>query len=319
MVAPGCTKRLPLSGSTKPAAILSSVDLPEPLRPIRQTRSAGDTESSTPDNSGVPPNVSLMSFNWISGGAMISALMWRRLLRPLALDAADGLIERGQECRAVARRKGFRPAGDFARGAQVCHQVAHRQGHADRLFGEGFSVRRDHFGACLHAAACQRNIRGDHDIALAGAFRDPADWEPVSDGDAVDLVLYRAGIGVDKNTGGMGSGCHAARVVLHSCRNCEQNAACQDGFGAYDHGPEIREDLRHDQSARTLPRLGLQQLKAVREQDPRRHRGAPVRVFRRARPWRRRAGLYAAPSRGEMGPGLPRARPDRGALPKARL
>src|ERR1700730_1531704 len=261
MVAPGCTKRLPLSGSTKPAAILSSVDLPEPLRPIRQTRSAGDTESSTPDNSGVPPNVSLMSFNWISGGAMISALMWRRLLRPLALDAADGLIERGQECRAVARRKGFRPAGDFARGAQVCHQVAHRQGHADRLFGEGFSVRRDHFGACLHAAACQRNIRGDHDIALAGAFRDPvigrihartggdaldqrilrhtdeisrdhADWEPVSDGDVVYLALYRAGIGVDKNTGGMGSGCHAARVVLHSCRNCEQNAAWQDGFGA---------------------------------------------------------------------------------------
>ena len=41
MVAPGCTKRLPLSGSTRPAAIFSSVDLPEPLRPIRQTRSLG--------------------------------------------------------------------------------------------------------------------------------------------------------------------------------------------------------------------------------------------------------------------------------------
>src|SRR5258705_3906873 len=70
MVAPGCTKRLPLSGSTRPAAIFNSVDLPEPLRPIKQTRSADDSDSSTPDNSGVPPKVSAMSFNWISGGAM---------------------------------------------------------------------------------------------------------------------------------------------------------------------------------------------------------------------------------------------------------
>src|SRR5215475_14055119 len=104
MVAPGCTKRLPRSGSTRPAAILSSVDLPEPLRPIRQTRSDGDTVSSTPDSSGVPPKVSAMSFNWISGGAIALVLARRRLLRAAALDAADGLIERRQECRAVAWR-----------------------------------------------------------------------------------------------------------------------------------------------------------------------------------------------------------------------
>src|SRR5216684_5653563 len=72
MVAPGCTKRLPLSGSTRPAAIFRSVDLPEPLRPIRHTRSDCETDSSTPDNSGVPPKVSLMSFNWISGGAIVA-------------------------------------------------------------------------------------------------------------------------------------------------------------------------------------------------------------------------------------------------------
>src|SRR3954469_18787547 len=71
MVAPGCTNRLPPSASTRPAAILSSVDLPEPLRPIRQTRSPDDTDSSTPDNSGVPPNVRAISFNWISGGAIV--------------------------------------------------------------------------------------------------------------------------------------------------------------------------------------------------------------------------------------------------------
>src|SRR5882757_9938862 len=70
MVAPGCRKRLPESGSTRPATILSSVDLPEPLRPIRQTRSDCDTDNSTPANSGVPPKVREMSFNWISGGAI---------------------------------------------------------------------------------------------------------------------------------------------------------------------------------------------------------------------------------------------------------
>src|SRR6202045_378541 len=106
MVAPGCTKRLPLSGSTRPAAIFNSVDLQEPLRPIRQTRSDGDTDSSTPDNSGVPPKVSAMSFNWISGGAMISdsTLVRCGLSGALALDTPDGLVERRQERRTVARR-----------------------------------------------------------------------------------------------------------------------------------------------------------------------------------------------------------------------
>src|SRR4030081_2563954 len=106
MVAPGCTKRLPESGSTSPAAIFKSVDLPEPLRPIKQTRSDCDTDNSTPDNSGVPPKVSATSFNWISGGAMVfsSTLLLCCLIHALALDASDGLIERGQKCRSGARR-----------------------------------------------------------------------------------------------------------------------------------------------------------------------------------------------------------------------
>src|SRR5713101_10209140 len=84
MVAPGCTKRLPLTGSTRPAAIFRSVDLPEPLRPIRHTRSDCETDNSTPDKSGVPPKVSLMSFNWISGGAIVSQfnLVFARAGRP---------------------------------------------------------------------------------------------------------------------------------------------------------------------------------------------------------------------------------------------
>src|SRR5205085_8623151 len=104
MVAPGCTKRLPLSGSTRPAAIFKSVDLPEPLRPIRQTRSLAETDNSTPVSSGVPPKVSAMSFNWISGGAIALALVRRGLCGALALDAADGLVERREKRRTVARR-----------------------------------------------------------------------------------------------------------------------------------------------------------------------------------------------------------------------
>src|SRR6476619_5259316 len=101
-----------------------------------------------------------------------STLVLRGLLRPLALDAADDLVERRQECRAITRRKGLWAAGDFARRTQVGHQVAHRQRHADGLLGERLAVRRDHLGARFHAAAGERDVRGNDDIAFAGAFRD---------------------------------------------------------------------------------------------------------------------------------------------------
>jgi len=57
-------------------------------------RSADDTDSSTPDNSGVPPKVSRMSFTGSAGGAMAfdSILICSGRGGPLALDAADGLI-----------------------------------------------------------------------------------------------------------------------------------------------------------------------------------------------------------------------------------
>src|SRR5690242_5575426 len=88
MVTPGCTKRLPRSGSTRPAMILSSVDLPEPLRPTRQRRSSAESNKSTPANSGVPPKVSAMSFNWISGGAIASLFqaVYGPTNRPAALE-----------------------------------------------------------------------------------------------------------------------------------------------------------------------------------------------------------------------------------------
>src|SRR5260370_88512 len=70
MVASGCTKRVPRSGSISPAAILSRVDLPDPLRPTRHTRSPAETDSSTPARSGVPPKEREMSPSWMRGGAM---------------------------------------------------------------------------------------------------------------------------------------------------------------------------------------------------------------------------------------------------------
>src|SRR5262245_32665710 len=48
----------------------SSVDLPEPLRPTRHTRSPADTDSSAPSSSGVPPKVRAMSESWTRGGAI---------------------------------------------------------------------------------------------------------------------------------------------------------------------------------------------------------------------------------------------------------
>ena len=54
-------------GSIMPAAIFSSVDLPEPLRPTRHTRSPAETDRSAEVSSGVPPKVSAMSRSWIRG------------------------------------------------------------------------------------------------------------------------------------------------------------------------------------------------------------------------------------------------------------
>src|SRR5262249_7030124 len=150
-----------------------SVDLPEPLRPIRQTRSPGDTESSTPASSGVPPKVSLMSLSWISGGAIASVLARGRLLSAAALDTANGLVGRREECGAVARRKRLGSACDFTGRSQVGHQVPHGQRHPDRLFGKWLAVRCDHLGARFDTAACQRNVRRDDNITMPGAFRDP--------------------------------------------------------------------------------------------------------------------------------------------------
>ena len=66
--AEGCWNRVPRSGATSPAAIRNSVDFPDPFRPTRAIRSAGEIDSSAFSNSGAPPSVSPMSRSCKRGG-----------------------------------------------------------------------------------------------------------------------------------------------------------------------------------------------------------------------------------------------------------
>ena len=89
----------PASGCTSPAAMRSRVDLPEPLRPTRQTRSPAATASSAPDSSGAVPKVRLMSCSRSNGGGMraVSRLKFaRRAIRDSRLQR--GRRVKGPEC-----------------------------------------------------------------------------------------------------------------------------------------------------------------------------------------------------------------------------
>jgi hypothetical protein len=152
-------------------------------------------------------------------------VIFRQAMRAFALDPHDRPVERRQELRAITRRKWLRSAGDFAGAAQLVQQIAGGERHADRILVEGFTVRRNHGGTGLDAAARQRHIGGDDNVARAGAPGDPVvggihagayhhalnprlarhrdraigdhiDLQPVSLSDAVDLRLHRAGVGV---------------------------------------------------------------------------------------------------------------------------
>jgi len=100
--------------------------------------------------------------------------MRRDLGRPARLlQAPDPLIERGQERRAVARPKGARASGHLGGGTKIRHQAAHGDRHADGVFGEGPSIRRNHGRARLHAATREQHVRGDHDVARTDPSCDP--------------------------------------------------------------------------------------------------------------------------------------------------
>src|SRR5215467_1211778 len=104
MVAPGCTKRAPWPASMMPAAMRSRLDLPEPLRPTKHTRSPAETASSAPCSNGVPPKVSAILLSCRRGGdRAIEARVRRR----------DGSI--AQQPRPVLLPGGPHPQGREAR------------------------------------------------------------------------------------------------------------------------------------------------------------------------------------------------------------
>ena len=74
MVTRGWVNTSPLSSSVRPASTRSSVDLPEPLRPTRQTRSPRASMASRPVNSSCRPIRSRAFFRARTGGAMVGTL-----------------------------------------------------------------------------------------------------------------------------------------------------------------------------------------------------------------------------------------------------
>jgi len=111
----------------------------------------------------------------------------------------------------------------------MVHEVARRQRHPNRVFAKSLSMRRDDVGARFDASACQRNVRRDDDRAWPcplgdpvvrsirarpdnnpldprrtwnqdRAVRDNENRQPIASGDAIDLILHRTGVGVDKDT-----------------------------------------------------------------------------------------------------------------------
>src|SRR3954453_123050 len=108
--------------------------------------------------------------------------------KPSPLQPVDRHVESGEEGRAVAGGEGLGAAGHVAHGAQVFHEVAGCERHADGGFGKRLAGGADHLGAGLDAAAREGNVGGDHDGAGAGPFGDPIirRIEARADHDALD-------------------------------------------------------------------------------------------------------------------------------------
>jgi len=83
-------------------------------------------------------------FQLDSGGAIgfSSILVRRRLRGALAQDAADGLVERRQERRAVARAKDLGPPVTSPDERRSVIRLRTASVNADRLFGERLAGRR---------------------------------------------------------------------------------------------------------------------------------------------------------------------------------
>src|SRR3954453_15928752 len=93
--------------------------------------------------------------------------------KPSPLQPVDRHVESGEEGRAVAGREGLGAAGHVAHGAQVFHEVAGCERHADGGLGKRLAGGADPLGPGLDAAAREWDVGGDHDRAPPRALRDP--------------------------------------------------------------------------------------------------------------------------------------------------
>ena len=110
-----------------------------------------------------------------------------------ALQPRHGVVEGAEEIGAVARAEGLGARGRLSCLAQMVHQVARRQRHADRVRGKALAGRGEDVGAGFDAAARQRNVRRDDDRARAGPFGDPVvrRVRPGRDDDPFDIRRAR--------------------------------------------------------------------------------------------------------------------------------
>src|SRR6056297_778952 len=136
-----------------------------------------------------------------------------------ARGAAHGALEALQETRAVCARKRRRAAGLLAGAAQIGHQIARSQRHADAAFVEDLALRRHGLTAGGDTAGRERDIGGNDDAARHGTLGDPVVGlvEPLVHDDEGYLRITRhadAAIGNQKNLRNMARS-HAVALVLH--------------------------------------------------------------------------------------------------------
>jgi glycosyltransferase involved in cell wall biosynthesis len=153
-----------------------------------------------------------------------------------ALQPNQRFVEGREEARSVGPGEGGGPAaGAVHPGAKVGHDRPGRDRRSDRRGGEELAVGPDHGRSGLQAAVGKQYVSSDHDRSRPGPFGDPvvrrveagpddhpldermrrhpkmrvADdlhFGPVAESDLVDLLLHRAGVGVDEDEGRVAHG-----------------------------------------------------------------------------------------------------------------
>ena len=151
---PWRSTRSPRSGSTRPATIFKSVDLPEPLRPTSASRSPSPTVSSTSASSGGAPKPSDTFLSERSGGA--------------AAKVYPGCFIR-RACEALRRHEAVAAFDERGNLAPVRLPV---EPHADPALGPDVRRHKEQLrvGADQHGLAAGRRLAPHGDAPVAALF-----------------------------------------------------------------------------------------------------------------------------------------------------